>query len=85
VASPALSLEPVADRPTRRHEVAHVLRDHAYGLRLTKEQARAVRDIVACRTEKLGGHLEECPHCDFSRGSYNSCLVESARFWGVRG
>jgi hypothetical protein len=63
----------VADEPTRRHEVAHLLRDHAYGLRLTKEQARAVRDIVACRTEKLGGHLEKCPHCDFSRGSYNSC------------
>jgi hypothetical protein len=32
-----------------------------------------VRDIVACRTERLGGHLEVCPDCGFSRGSYNSC------------
>lgn len=74
MASPASS--PAVVAPSRlppRHEVAHVLRDHASGLRLTKEQARAVRDITACRTEKLGGHLEECPDCEFSRGSYNSC------------
>jgi hypothetical protein len=32
-----------------------------------------VRDIVACRTEQLGGHLEVCKDCGFSRGSYNSC------------
>jgi putative transposase/transposase-like zinc-binding protein len=68
VASPAL----VAEKPSH-HEVADVLRDHAHGLRLTGPQARAVRDIVACRTERLGGHLEVCPHCGFSRGSYNSC------------
>jgi len=74
VASPAPSPVLAAGEPsTPRHEVAHVLRDHALSLRLTKEQARAVRDIVACRTEKLGGHLEECPDCGFSRGSYNSC------------
>jgi len=67
VASPVISVEP------RRHEVADVLRDHAHRLRLTGPQARAVRDIVACRTERLGGHLEVCPECGFSRGSYNSC------------
>ena len=42
-------------------------------LRLSAAQARAVRDIVACRTERLGGHLEVCPDCGFSRGTYNSC------------
>jgi hypothetical protein len=68
VASPAV----VVDKP-RRHEVADVLREHARGLRLTAVQARAVRDIVACRTERLGGHLEVCEDCGFSRGSYNSC------------
>ena len=68
MASPAVvALEP------RRYEVADVLRDHAQGLRLTAPQARAVHDIVACRTERLGGHLEVCPDCGFSRGSYNSC------------
>lgn len=68
MASPNL----VAQEP-RRYEVADVLRDHAHGLRLTAIQARAVRDIVACRTEQLGGHLQACPDCGFSRGSYNSC------------
>jgi predicted Zn-ribbon and HTH transcriptional regulator len=68
LASPAV----LAEEP-RRYEVADVLRDHAHGLRLTAPQARAVRDIVACRTERLGGHLEVCPDCGFSRGSYNSC------------
>ncbi len=69
MASPAV----VALEPRRRYEVADVLRDHAHALRLTAVQARAVRDIVACRTERLGGHLEVCKDCGFSRGSYNSC------------
>ena len=63
----------VAVEGRHRHEVADVLRDHAHRLRLSRSQARAVRDIVACRTERLGGHLEVCPQCGFSRGSYNSC------------
>ena len=56
-----------------RPDIAQVLRDHAHGLSLTSQQARAVRVIVACRTERLGGHLEVCPTCGFERGSYNSC------------
>jgi hypothetical protein len=69
VASPAVA----AEESRCRYEVADVLRDHAHGLRLTAVQARAVRDIAACRTERLGGHLEVCKDCGFSRGSYNSC------------
>lgn len=68
MASPAV----VASKP-RRYEVADVLRDHAHTLRLRAVQARATHDIVACRTERLGGHLEVCQQCGFSRGSYNSC------------
>jgi hypothetical protein len=68
VASPA-----VVPEESRRYEIADVLRDHAHGLRLSGPQERAVRDIVACRTEQLGGHLEVCPDCGFSRGAYNSC------------
>jgi hypothetical protein len=62
----------VAEKP-RRHEVADILRDHAHALHLSGAKARAVRDIVACRSERLGGHLEVCKNCGFSRGSYNSC------------
>lgn len=68
MASPA-----VVPEESRRYEVADVLRGHAQRLRLSGPQQRAVRDIVACRTERLGGHLEVCPTCGFSRGSYNSC------------
>ena len=68
MASPA-----VVPEESRRYEIADVLRDHAHGLRLSGPQERAVRDIVACRTERLGGHLEVCSTCGFSRGSYNSC------------
>jgi len=57
----------------RSPEVADVLRDHAHGLELTQQQARAVRDIVACRTARLGGHLEVCPCCGVCREAYNSC------------
>lgn len=32
-----------------------------------------MRDIVACRTEVLGGHLDVCPDCGHERPSYNSC------------
>ena len=63
----------VVPEESRRFEIADILRDHAHGLRLSGPQERAVRDIVACRTERLGGHLEVCPDCGFSRGSYNSC------------
>ena len=68
MASPAVVAE-----ERRRPEVADILRDHAHGLRLTGPQDRAVRNIVACRTARLGGHLDVCTHCGFSRNSYNSC------------
>jgi len=54
-------------------EVADVLRDHAYGLRLSREQVRVVRAIVTCRSVVLGGHVETCKVCGFKRNAYNSC------------
>jgi hypothetical protein len=68
-----LASQALLPEPRRRFEVAQVLRDHAHGLRVSAVQARAVRDIVACRSERLGGHLEVCKDCGFERGSYNSC------------
>ena len=32
-----------------------------------------MRAIEACRTVALGGHREQCDHCDFTRNAYNSC------------
>jgi hypothetical protein len=36
-------------------------------------QHRALRAIVACRTEALGGHVERCAACGRLRYSYHSC------------
>ena len=62
-----------------RLEVADVFRDHGdafldrYGDVLSPEQRRALRDIAACRTAALGGHVEECDRCGHQRIAYNSC------------
>jgi hypothetical protein len=62
-----------------RLEVAEVFRDHGdafldrYGAVLSPEQRRALRDIAACRTAALGGHVEECDRCGHRRVAYNSC------------
>ncbi len=61
------------DREESRVEVADILGDHAGGLSLSVDQARAVRALVACRTAALGGHLEVCDQCGYSRPVYNSC------------
>ena len=60
-------------------EVADVFRDHGdafldrYGHTLSSERRRALRDIAACRTAALGGHVEECNGCGHQRIAYNSC------------
>ena len=60
-----------------RFEVADIFRDHGEVYRhshtLTAEQRKAMRDVVTCRTAVLGGHLDVCPDCQFSRPAYNSC------------
>jgi len=63
-------------RPSRGSggpEVADVLRDHAFGLKLTSPQAHAASAIVSCRTARLGGHREVCQTCGLVRHAYNSC------------
>ena len=34
---------------------------------------RVARDIIACRTAALGGHIDRCDRCDYEKISYNSC------------
>lgn len=41
--------------------------------KLSIEQAKAMRAISLCRTAELGGHMEMCPQCGYSRPAYNSC------------
>ncbi len=60
-------------------EVADVIREHgeaflaAHGGRLPDERRRALRDLAACRTAVLGGHLQRCDDCGHERPAYNSC------------
>jgi hypothetical protein len=60
-------------------EVADVFRAHRdaflnhYGDTLSSEQRRVLRDIAACRTAVLGGHVEECDRCGHRQIAYNSC------------
>jgi hypothetical protein len=65
----------VAARPAL--EVADIVRLFGEALRqtypLTPEQSKVLRAIALCRTAALGGHLDVCDECGFSRPSYNSC------------
>lgn len=40
---------------------------------MSYEQLKAMNAIQKCRTAELGGHLDVCSSCGYSRPSYNSC------------
>ena len=54
----------------RRHGAAYVER---FGARMLPSHRRAIRDIVDCRTEVLGGHLYQCDKCAQKQFAYHSC------------
>lgn len=62
-----------------RLEVADIFRLHgeafraAQGDRLVRDHRRVMGAIEACRTGRLGGHVEQCDCCGQIRISYNSC------------
>ena len=68
-------------RPTAggrpRWEVADVFRLHGeayrHAHRLPSAHLKVMRAIQACRTPALGGHVETCDACGFTRNAYNSC------------
>ena len=58
-------------------EVADILREHIDKYQqtypLSPEQYKIVYDLLNCRTEYLGGHIQRCNHCGSERIMYNSC------------
>jgi hypothetical protein len=60
-----------------RLEIADIFRSHGEIYRharfISAEQRKAMKAIEACRTAVLGGHLDICNGCGYSRPSYNSC------------
>jgi len=67
----------VLERPAL--EVADVIRAYGeafldrYGGVLSAAQRKTLRDLAACRTAALGGHVERCLDCGHERVAYNSC------------
>jgi hypothetical protein len=66
-----------------RLEVADVFRQYGeaflkrWGHTVSPQQRKALRDIGACRTAALGGHLEYCDGCPHEVMAYNSCRNRS--------
>jgi hypothetical protein len=64
-------------------EVAEIIRLHGeayfrqFGNSISSVQKRALRDISACRTPLLGGHVYKCGHCQEKVFSYHSCRNRS--------
>jgi hypothetical protein len=64
-------------------EVADVLRRYGreyldqFGEDLLPSHRRAIEDLLACRTETLGGHLYQCDHCGREHYIYHSCRNRS--------
>ncbi len=60
-------------------ELADIVAKHGgeylneFGSRMLPSHKRALDDIVACRTESMGGHLTECDVCGHQHYSYHSC------------
>jgi hypothetical protein len=67
----------IAIRPAL--EVGDVIRSHGeaflqkYGGVLSSIQKKTLRDLAACRTAALGGHMMRCLDCGQERLAYNSC------------
>jgi len=60
-------------------EVADIFRRHGAAFRqahaehLGRTERRVMAAIETCRTAVLGGHVERCTDCGFTRNAYNSC------------
>jgi len=61
----------------QRPELAEVVRRHGAELVATRAlsavQRRALRAIATCRTQALGGHIDQCDACGARHYRYHSC------------
>ena len=60
-------------------EVAEIIRLHGaaylarFADRILPSHRRALRDLEACRTPALGGHVHQCDHCGRQVYAFHSC------------
>lgn len=69
---------PAGEAHDERVEVAEILRrardeGHIDTHGLTRDRAKVLHQICACRTAQLGGHADVCMDCGVVSYSYNSC------------
>jgi hypothetical protein len=66
----------VARPPLEVADIITALRDATGaipGLVTSVAQDRVARALAACRTSRLGGHVDQCDRCQHRQISYNSC------------
>ena len=60
-----------------RPELADIFRQYGESYRKTHflpaSQQKVLRAVSVCRTQELGGHLQQCDTCGFEHPTYNSC------------
>jgi hypothetical protein len=60
-----------------QYDLADILRDNKSSFfekyNLFTQQEKAYKDICACRTAELKGHIAYCSCCHYQRQAYNSC------------
>ena len=70
-------MAPVITPETRRLGVAPVFRTHIIDYqrqyRLWPQHRKIVYDLLNCRTQYLGGHIDRCNDCGAMRITYHSC------------
>jgi hypothetical protein len=59
-----IELQDILNHLSETYELKH---------RLLPHQRKVIHAIQNCRTSVLGGHVDACDECDFTRISYNSC------------
>lgn len=73
----AVHAHPVSPGAAVRPEVADIFRGFGPHYRrehvVTPAQGKVLRDVIACRTAALGGHVDVCVDCGLRKPSYNSC------------
>lgn len=70
-------MPPIIRPEAKRPEVAHILETHIADYQrqypLWPQHRKIVYDLLNCRTEYLGGHIDRCDQCGAMRIAYHSC------------
>lgn len=67
----------VMENKKQNIELSDIFSSHAEDIlqhhKLSSEQKKAFDAIMHCRTSVLGGHIDRCDNCGYTKQSYNSC------------